>query len=170
MGKKNWGKLHKKQRKGLKNASFWVINSKKNYSSGEKMNLKRGGGGWSNCTIYIPKNTCSMLSRTFTLQLVYIAGKEPTVHSHLCTRRVYLSIYYIETIIQLYLYCINLKLALRLILKEQLMCYKELTLDPRYARLDGSYSIFLGVHHSVSKVQELTTIYHPVWKLGLYAV
>ena len=41
----------KKGGKGLKNASFWAINSKKNsprppqtYLSGKKMNLKRGGG------------------------------------------------------------------------------------------------------------------------------
>ena len=34
----------KKGGKGLKNASFWAVNSKKFLFVGEKMNLKKGGG------------------------------------------------------------------------------------------------------------------------------
>ena len=42
-GKKNGGKIHKNGEKGLKNVSFWVINS--NNSLGKENYLKRGGGG-----------------------------------------------------------------------------------------------------------------------------
>ena len=51
MGKKKGGKLHKKRKKGLKNASWacmWAINSprrRKLICRGKKLKLKRGGGG-----------------------------------------------------------------------------------------------------------------------------
>ena len=40
-GKKKGGKLHKKRRKGLKNASFWVINLKMFAPPAEKL-IRRG--------------------------------------------------------------------------------------------------------------------------------
>ena len=60
--------------KGLKNASFWVINSKnfrggvfrpplpQTYSSGKKNDLKRGGGGNDRIALYIPLHitACSL--------------------------------------------------------------------------------------------------------------